>query len=71
MEKTSTSLPKLRKKIQTEDSQEGGLCVGCMFLNERSCDLSASSFYDNRFDCSVYNPLTGYVTYFIFIKEEK
>jgi len=72
MEKNCTSLLKLRKKIQTKGSQEEGLCVGCMFLNERSCDLPASSFYDDkRFDCSVYNSMTGYVTYFIFVKEEK
>lgn len=70
MEKKSTSLPKLRRKIQTDKEV---LCKGCIFLKENNtCEIAPSVYLlDKRFDCSIYNPVTDSVTNFIFVKEEK
>ncbi|MDV7395739.1 hypothetical protein RZS08_30395, partial [Arthrospira platensis SPKY1] len=71
MEKECTSLPKLRRKILTDLTHEGGLCVGCIFFKGSSCKLPPSLNRDRRFDCGTYDFVTEHITYFIFIKEEK
>jgi hypothetical protein len=70
MESNCTSLPKLRRKIQTNKEV---LCKGCIFLKGNdTCEIAPSVYLlDKRFDCSIYNPITTSVTNFIFIKEEK
>jgi len=68
MDKVSISLPKLRRKIQTNLV----LCEGCIFFEENNvCDIPLSYGLDKRFDCAVYNSKTDQITNFIFIKEEK
>ena len=70
MEKTFTSLPKLRRKIQTNLTHEKGLCVGCVFF-KNGCKLPHSLNGDGRFYCTTYDFVAEHATYFIFIKEEE
>ena len=71
MKKTFTSLSKLRKKIQTNLNHKEGLCAGCIFIEGKYCSLPHTFLLDARFNCAILNPITGYATNFIFIKEEK